>query len=467
MLVERQQGADGLGAQGVHQDGGRGPVAREGLVRGQSIRFGVSRARRDQLGPRLLLRLADHQGLRLGQRIGPQRRVALAVVHGGVGGVAHDHELGRNHHRALMDLLEEGVLAVGAGLAEDDRAGGGVDGRAVALHPLAVRFHLQLLQEGRQAAQAVGIGRHGARVPAHALDVINLRQRQQHRGVLLQVRRQEMLVHGPGAVQHALEHVPAQRHGDRQADRRPQRIATPDPVAETEGPAAAPGLGLVRRGGDADQMARQAFGRQRFRQPGLGQLGIGQRFLRREGLGHDHDEGRLRLQTAQRLGHLARIDIGDEAQVDGWLQWAQRVPQQARAQVRAADTDMDDRRERLARPAGLGARADVGREPGHGVAGGGHLLRHRLAQRVEVGVSRGAQGRVQHRAPLGVVHHLAAEQGCPTPLDVAGPRQIQRRLEPLGAPRLFGQVQIQARGLHPHPLDPPGVRGELMEDAGP
>ena len=71
---------------------------------------------------------------------------------------------------------------------------------------------------------------------------------------------------------------------------------------------------------------------------------------------------------------------------------------------------------------------------------------------------------MQHRPTLGVVDRLAAEQGRPPPFDVAGPRHIQRRLEALGGPALFRQVEIQARRLDPHPADPARIGGELMGD---
>ena len=276
-----------------------------------------------------------------------------------------------------------------------------------------------------------------------------------------------MLVHGPRAFQHPLEHVPAQGYRHRKADRRPQRIAATDPVAETEGPAAAPGLGLLRRRRHPDQMFAHAARRQAFGQPGLGQIGVGQGLLGGEGLGHHHHQRGLRVQSGQGLAHVARIDVGDEAQVDGRLQRPQGVPQQSRPEVRAADADVDDGGERLLGPAGLGARADVGGELRHPGAGRRHLFRDRLPQRPEIGVVGGAQGRMQHRPALGVVDRLAAEQGGPPSLDVAGPGQIQRGLEPLRGPALFGQVQIEAGRLDPHALGAPLIGGELMEDARP
>jgi hypothetical protein len=61
-----------------------------------------------------------------------------------------------------VDQLVEGVLAVGAGLAPDHRAGGAGDGRAVEGDALAVRFHVELLEVGRQAGEALVVGQDGA-----------------------------------------------------------------------------------------------------------------------------------------------------------------------------------------------------------------------------------------------------------------------------------------------------------------
>ena len=407
------------------------------------------------LGPAL------HQGLTLGQGVGPQRGLRGRTI-----GRGEDDELRRDHLRPLMDLLEEGVLAVGAGLAEDDGAGLAADRRPVAAHALAVRFHFELLQEGGQAAQAVGVGGDGARGPVQAVDIVDLGQGQQDRGVGLQGRFEEMPVQVGGAVEEALEDLPAQADDARQADRRPQGIAPPDPVAETEHTTAAEGGRAFRRGGDADEMPGHALGGQGGGQPGPGGLGVDQGLLGGEGLGDDHDQGGFRVQTGQGLGHVARIDIGHEAHVDGRVERAQGVPDQARPQVRPADPDMDHS---LERPAG-GARLDAGADGvgvvAHLFAHGLHLGRNRLAQGVEIGAGGGAQGWVQHRAALGDVDRLAPEQGGAASLDVGGAGQGQGRLEPGAGPALLGQIQVQTGGVERHARQAVGVGGELIRDAG-
>ena len=59
-----------------------------------------------------------------------------------------DDELDRNRICALMQKLEEGVLAVGAGLAPYDGPVGPETGLPSTGDTLAVQFHVELLQIG-------------------------------------------------------------------------------------------------------------------------------------------------------------------------------------------------------------------------------------------------------------------------------------------------------------------------------
>src|SRR5207249_6869966 len=72
-------------------------------------------------------------------------------------------EVQRGAQRALVQQLEEGVLAIVAGLTPDDRRGLPLDRLAIERHGLAVALHLELLQVGREAAQRVKIGRASCR----------------------------------------------------------------------------------------------------------------------------------------------------------------------------------------------------------------------------------------------------------------------------------------------------------------
>ena len=88
-----------------------------------------------------------------------------------------DQEIGRHQPRALVQQLEERVLAVGARLAPHDRRGLQIDDVAVAIDALAVALHLELLQVGRQPLQALLVRQHRVRVGAEHARVPDAEQR--------------------------------------------------------------------------------------------------------------------------------------------------------------------------------------------------------------------------------------------------------------------------------------------------
>ena len=123
----------------------------------------------------------------------------------GVGRLGGDQKIDRDHFGALVQQLEEGVLAVGARLAEDDRAGGARRGRAVARHALAVRLHVELLEIGRKTAEALVVGNDGLGGKAPDIAVPDADQAHQDGNIVRQRRVAEMLVHIVPAAQEFLE----------------------------------------------------------------------------------------------------------------------------------------------------------------------------------------------------------------------------------------------------------------------
>ena len=95
------------------EDGRRGTVAEEALV-GDQVLGGT-------LGLDLLVRLSDHESLSLGKVVGSQH-LLVQVAGDGVVGLSSQDEVGGDQLGTLVDELEEGVLSIGAGLAEEDRA---------------------------------------------------------------------------------------------------------------------------------------------------------------------------------------------------------------------------------------------------------------------------------------------------------------------------------------------------------
>lgn len=170
MLVVDNQGTQ-LGRANVATDkdaGGRA-VAQEDLVGDKLLR--------GTLGADLVGGLADHQGLSLGEVVGGQH-LLVDVVADGVVALGGQDEVGGDQLGALVDELEEGVLGVRAGLAEENRTcdgravslfrassgvggsaglltGGVLCGRAIRGDGLPVGLHGQLLQVGGEAVQVL------------------------------------------------------------------------------------------------------------------------------------------------------------------------------------------------------------------------------------------------------------------------------------------------------------------------
>lgn len=114
VLVVDNQGTQLSRADDIsHQDGCGWSVAEEALVRDEIL----GRA----LSSELVVSLADHEGLGLGKVVGCQHLLVQVVVDGVVGLGGQD-EVGGDQLGALVDQLEEGVLGVGARLAEQDSA---------------------------------------------------------------------------------------------------------------------------------------------------------------------------------------------------------------------------------------------------------------------------------------------------------------------------------------------------------
>ena len=120
-----------------------------------------------------------------------------------------------------MNELEEGMLAIGARLAPDDRTGIGLNFRAVALNPFAVRFHVELLQIGRQTGETLVIGDDSACRIAAEIAVPDTDQAHGHGQILIDGRRAEMFIHRMRAGKEMAEILRADGDHQRQADGRP------------------------------------------------------------------------------------------------------------------------------------------------------------------------------------------------------------------------------------------------------
>ena len=112
VFVECDQGPEHLGREPFGQEDVRRPVALEGAVRHQPVGRSLGL---DRFG-----RLAEGQGLGLGEHVGHQQVVMVAQR---IEATGKPDQVAGDQPRPLVDELVERMLAVGPRLAPVDRAG--------------------------------------------------------------------------------------------------------------------------------------------------------------------------------------------------------------------------------------------------------------------------------------------------------------------------------------------------------
>ena len=354
MLPAGEQGAERSGVEPRQCDQGARAIAGEVAVQ---VAVGRVAAERERRG--------------LGEAVGDQDAMAVVAGRGrrGAGLAGHD-EVDRHDVRTLVQLLEKRMLGVGAGGAPDDRSGGSCDARTRERGRLAVALHHQLLRPGGQQPQPLGVGDDRLRRQAEEGAVPDRDQTEPRRQVRADGRVAEMAVHAGRAIEQCVEHGRTAGDRDAQPDARPQRVASADPVAELQQQLGQEAAAVCRLGGrgHADELCCRAVGRAAAGdEPRACRIGVGQRLAGREGLGDDCERGAGRVQPVELACEVVRVDVGDEADVEV-ARRAQRVADEARAEVRAADSDADERGDRRAPEAGQAAAAQSARERGHPAA---------------------------------------------------------------------------------------------------
>ena len=364
MLVQGDELAeDARGERGRH-DRSRRTVAREDA------------RRHDVLGrplrTHLLGGLAEGEGLRLREEVREEQLVhVLLTLLEGPRRIREGDEVGRDHPRALVDELVEGVLAVRAGLPPEDLARVVGHGRTVAAHRLAVRLHRELLKVGRETVQVLRVGQDRVGVGAEEVRVPDVEQAHEQRDVVRGRSGREVLVHRAETGEEVLETIRTDREGEGGADRRIHGVATADPAPEAEGVVRIDAeLGdLVQSGRDGDEVlrdrlllprlvGRQAAFAQRAEEPLAHDLRVRDRLEGREGLGGDDDEGRLRIEALRRLARIRGVDVRDETALEAFSdEGLERLVRHDRAEVGTADADVHDGLDRLAGDARPFARA--------------------------------------------------------------------------------------------------------------
>ena len=198
---------------------------------------------------------------------------------------------------------------------------------------------------------------------------------------------------------------------------------------------------------------------QRGDKPGARCRRVLHRLLRRECLRADDEERRRRIKLFQRVGDVRAVDIGDEMEAEIIRrEGAERAHRHGRAEVRAADADVDDRRQRLSRRAFHGAGAHppgeetgarpLGEDIGHDVAPRRH---HRTAGEI-------AQRGVQDRARLARIDDRAGEHGVALFFNPRGAGEREEQLHRLVGDEVFGIIEKETVLRDRHAREAPRVR---------
>ena len=280
---------------------------------------------------------------------------------------------------------------------------------------LAVALHRQLLEVGGKPLQVLVVRQDGDRLGAEEVGVPDGQEPQEDRQVALERGRPEVLVHRVEAGEHRAELPGADRDHRREADGRVHRVATADPVPELEHvrgvDAELVHLLGVRRDGD-EVLGDRRLVPQGAQAPGARRAGVGHRLEGREGLRRDDEQRLRRVEVAGGLGEVGAVDVGDEPEGQAPVAVEpEGLVGHHRAEVRAADADVDDVADALAGMTRPRAPSHPVGELGHPVEHGVNGRHHVLAVDEDRLPLRGAKSHVQDGALLGDVDLLPPEHG--------------------------------------------------------
>ena len=176
---------------------------------------------------------------------------------------------------------------------------------------------------------------------------------------------------------------------------------------------------------------------QRTDDPGAGRVAVRLRLLRGKRLGTDDDHCFGRIDGARQILELGAIHVRHEVRRDIAAPFmAKRIANQQRTQVRAADADVDDVLESLARHSALVAPAHCAGE-----------IRQLAARRVNFCLDVGAAGKiraqcaVQDRTLLGGIDRIATKHRGPMSRKIESAREIEQQRQRLVGDALPGNIQ--------------------------
>ena len=263
--------------------------------------------------------------------------------------VAQGNEFDRYDIAPLVQHLEKSMLPIGAGLAPDHRCSGGGELHSILVDAFAIALHLQLLQIGRQAAQAVAVWGNAAAGKLAEIAIPDVQQSQAHREIALHGRSEKVGVHRMSAVQQSPELLRTYGDGDRQADGGPQRKASAHPVPETQCALYAEFRRSLCIGGEGHEvLVNRAWclricAAPMVQKPLPGRASIQHGLGRGEGFGGNQKQRAFRFDPAQHMSQLVAVHIGDKVKVLVLVYPVLKgIDHDFRTQVRAADADIDD-----------------------------------------------------------------------------------------------------------------------------
>ena len=455
VFVHGDEGAERFRRNVVHHDGVGRLVAFEHLVRGEECDFFFALAVLAEFFLGLGERLAVHQGFGLGKEVGEQLLVVIANL---VVAVGRGDEVARNHLGALVDQLVEGVLAVGARFAPEDRAGLVVHALGVAIDGLTVRFHVGLLEVGSEAMEVLVVREHRVAGSAEEVVVPHADEGEDNRHVLVGRGGLEMLIHFVGALVELHVVFETDAESDRETDGRPQGVTATHPVPE------------FKHVGSVDTESGNGFGVggerhevlgdgllvtvKSLEDGGLGRFGVGHGLERRERLGSDDEERLFDVHLLEGFGHVRAVDVGDEVDFRRGLAGDRLVGirlegfgDHHRTEVRTADTDVHHVLDGLAGVAFPLAAADEVGKVFHVLENRTDFGHHVLAVDADGVAALVTQSSVEHGALFGGVNLFAAEELRTHVFETGELQEVLELGHGLVRDDVLGVVQEEATGF--------------------
>ncbi len=205
-------------------------------------------------------------------------------------------------------------------------------------------LHLQLLEIVGKQPQPLVIRKNGPALGAPDLSVEQVGEGGEQRQIGDAIGELHMAIHFGRAFEQLLKYSPAQGQRDRQAYRRPKRIASANSFAEWQNAGFVDAIfdGFFRTRRDGDDLP-VGVRHPSLTQPFERRIEVGEGFDGREGFAYRDDEGRGGVKAPGGFVERLAVDIRKHPHFKTVGVATQRVDHQVRTQCRTADADMQDR----------------------------------------------------------------------------------------------------------------------------